>query len=571
MTRSAPVPLALVLTVLLTAIWAYAAWEQLSQFGLPDTDDMARLAQIRDWLNGQAFGDLTQYRLGGPDGVAMHWSRLPDLVPGALILLLAPLIGEPRAELAAIVAWPELLFFLHLLLAAGIARRLDAPAAVAVLLAAFAFPAIALFVPGRIDHHGLQLVLVESALLALLGRRLMLAGAASATSLLVGMETAPVLVALMAGLGIDWVRARQPLLGFGIGWLGVTIVGALLLRPRIWASAGWCDSFTPGLFALMLVAGGAWLLLAGFGPRLPDWRWRIGAGAAVAMLALACGVAAAPDCIGHPFAAIDPLLKQVWLSQIGELRGAFRQSPSIAISYLGLAVTGLVVTIVQARHMPDRLWIYPFAVIAVSVVTALFQIRGAYFGAGVAAPVLAGFVARARASSPLKGAIAGFVSVGILWQGIGIMVGELVARRAPPATAAVSGGGCADPRVIEQLERLPQGTIAAPIDMGAYLIGLTNHKVLAAPYHRNNRGNRAMYDFFLTPIDEARYQAGLWTIDYVVMCPDNFGEVPAGLVKRNSLLATLRRGETPDWLEPVLLVGSRANAWRVLPLAGRSR
>ena len=75
---------ALVATLLaaaLTAAWAARDWGNLAALRLPDADDMMRLQQIRDWLGGQAFADLTQYRLGA-DGVAMHWSRLADLVPG---------------------------------------------------------------------------------------------------------------------------------------------------------------------------------------------------------------------------------------------------------------------------------------------------------------------------------------------------------------------------------------------------------------------------------------------------------------------------------------------------------
>jgi hypothetical protein len=91
------------------------------------------------------------------------------------------------------------------------------------------------------------------------------------------------------------------------------------------------------------------------------------------------------------------------------------------------------------------------------------------------------------------------------------------------------------------------------------------HKVLAAPYHRNNRGNRAMYDFFLTSADAARYQAGLWTIDYVVLCPGSLAEVPPALVKANSLLALLRAGAPPNWLEPIYGAEGGARAWRVMP------
>ncbi|MBX4390490.1 hypothetical protein K4H03_30875, partial [Mycobacterium tuberculosis] len=76
------------------------------------------------------------------------------LVPGAIIALLTPLLGAHGAELVAVMLSPMLLFAAALRLIASIARRLDVPAPVAVVVAALAYPASALFLPGRIDHHG---------------------------------------------------------------------------------------------------------------------------------------------------------------------------------------------------------------------------------------------------------------------------------------------------------------------------------------------------------------------------------------------------------------------------------
>ena len=91
------------LALLMTAAWALRDWPRLAALRLPDTDDAMRLVQIRDWLAGQRFADLSQHRLAG--GVPMHWSRLPDLVPGGLIALLTPLLGRHAAEIAAVIAW----------------------------------------------------------------------------------------------------------------------------------------------------------------------------------------------------------------------------------------------------------------------------------------------------------------------------------------------------------------------------------------------------------------------------------------------------------------------------------
>src|SRR5690348_3158904 len=52
------------------------------------TDDAMRLAEVRDLLHGQAWFDLTQWRMNVPFGLSMHWSRLIDAPIAGLILIL---------------------------------------------------------------------------------------------------------------------------------------------------------------------------------------------------------------------------------------------------------------------------------------------------------------------------------------------------------------------------------------------------------------------------------------------------------------------------------------------------
>jgi hypothetical protein len=115
---------AMLLAIFLSACWMMTDWSQIGQLNLPDTDDMMRLAQVRDWVAGQAFNDWTQYRLAPPQGGAMHWSRINDVGPALIILLLDPVIGRYGAELAAVLVYPALLFITYLFLSARMARRL---------------------------------------------------------------------------------------------------------------------------------------------------------------------------------------------------------------------------------------------------------------------------------------------------------------------------------------------------------------------------------------------------------------------------------------------------------------
>ena len=59
-----PTLLAVALAALFTLAWIWRDWANLSILRLPDTDDAMRLQQIRDWLGGQGWSDLSQHRLG---------------------------------------------------------------------------------------------------------------------------------------------------------------------------------------------------------------------------------------------------------------------------------------------------------------------------------------------------------------------------------------------------------------------------------------------------------------------------------------------------------------------------
>src|SRR3546814_16373154 len=67
------------LTVLLwigaMAYMVSTRWPQIQWLTLNDTDDNIRYLQVKDWLAGQGWYDLRQYRLDPPAGFDIHWSR----------------------------------------------------------------------------------------------------------------------------------------------------------------------------------------------------------------------------------------------------------------------------------------------------------------------------------------------------------------------------------------------------------------------------------------------------------------------------------------------------------------
>jgi hypothetical protein len=539
--------MATLLAATLTAAWAARDWANLSALRLPDADDMMRLQQIRDWLGGQAFADLTQYRLGA-DGVAMHWSRLADLVPGAIIWSLEGPIGRHAAEIVAVIAWPAMLLAAAIALCGGIARQVGGAAIArpAMIVAAFAYPASTLFLPGRIDHHNIQIVLALVATLMLVRPGSMMAGLiagiATSLSIVVGMETTPLLGIVGLVVAIDWViggrPARDRLMGFGIALCATTLAGSIVFRTTAWDFAA-CDGFTAISARALMVAS-----FAPIGLALAGWdssaRARLALGVSSALAIGATLAISTPQCLA-PYGGVDPLLKSLWLTRVGEAQPLFAAPLAVAIGYAGLTLAGIAAGSWQAWRTKSRGWIVLLTLQLAALAVAVMQVRGAYAGAIFAAPALAALIVAARRAGALPLAGAWLASAGMLY--------PIAAEAMVPEPPEVRGASCTAPDLIAALGALPAGTVMAPIDTGGMAIPATGQRLIAGAYHRDGAGDRAMYAFYRGTPDAARDIAGDWRVTYVVAC-DGFPGVAAPFATR------LNAGQAPAWLRQVAHVPS---------------
>ncbi|MFD1788368.1 hypothetical protein ACFSC3_12375 [Sphingomonas floccifaciens] len=516
-------------TMLLGIAWTLADWQRLSRVMLPDTDDAMRLQQIRDWIAGQGFADVSQHRLAG--GLAMHWSRIGDVVPAAVILLVRPFTGTTAAEIAAVVLWPLVQFAALLVLIRDLTQRL-APSAgmTAAVLIALAYPASSLFLPGRIDHHALQLLLVLVQLRALLAAPGYASGAviggAVAMGAAIGLETLPFAIVTSGIVVVERLRGdgrRQA--GFGLALAG----GLVVLLPMT-GTGGVCDTVQP----LLPYAAAGGLALAALA-RIDRHRLALLLVAGGALVLLAWPVATA--CLSGPYGTVDPLVARLWLARVGEAQPLLSASPAIAIGYAGLMIAGLIATLLHIRR-GGRGWWLLLAYQATAFAITLFQLRGAYVGAALAVVPIAAWLAEARA----HGRTAVVLSLWIAGAGIGYPLAAGFA--APKVALAATGIDCSDAGMIDRLAALPPGRVMTGIDAGSYILAGTAHSVIAAPYHRNNAGNAAMYRFFLGSPSEAERIARRWNVRYVALCPGMFGGMrpPAG---------SIGAGAVPSWLHPL--------------------
>jgi hypothetical protein len=91
--------------------------------------------------------------------------------------------------------------------------------------------------------------------------------------------------------------------------------------------------------------------------------------------------------------------------------------------------------------------------------------------------------------------------------------------------------------------------IATDIDFGSFVLALTPHAVIAAPYHRLADGIIAAHRIFALPPAAARGVLAKFGATYVVVCG---ARVPPGMSAAEravSLWGRLEAGAPPDWLE----------------------
>jgi hypothetical protein len=549
---------ACVLAGALAAAWSWRDWTNLSALRLPDADDMMRLQQIRDWLGGQAFADLSQHRLGA-NGIPMHWSRLADLVPAGIIWAVQGTIGRHSAEIVAVIVWPAMLLALAIALTGRIARAVGGAELVrpAMIVAAIAYPASTLFLPGRIDHHNLQIVLALVTTLMLVGRGSMMAGliagVATSLSIVVGMETVPLLGVAAVVMVIDWViggwGARDRLMGFGIALCAATLASGIVFRSLAWDYAA-CDGFTAISARAVMVAS-----FAPIGLALAGWdssaRVRLALALASAV-ALAAGLGmSTPQCLS-PYGGVDPLLQKLWLVRVGEAQSLFGAPLAVAIGYAGLELAGIAASGWQLWRTRERGWLVLFALQLAALAVTVMQVRGAYAGAILAAPALAALIVAARRAGAIPLAGAWIASAGMLY--------PLAAQAFAPSTPQPTGASCAAPDLLSALGQLPGGTVMAPIDTGGAAIALTGQRLIAGAYHRDGEGDLAMYAFYQGSPDRAWAIATQWRLKYVVAC-DGFPGVSA------PFSAALNRGEHPAWLRDVADTPSGGRIFAVVGLS----
>jgi len=557
----------------------WMAWNSrmgVAQRLFPDPDDAMRLVQVRDWLGGQSWFDVTQYRLNAPAGGPMHWSRMVDVPIAGVILAARPFLGDFGAESAALIVVPLLTLGIAMLLVYRIASKLmdGAAALLAVLATPASLGAMKQMHVMRIDHHGWQIVLGLLSILALMDKRPrragLVAGAAMALWLNISIEGLPFAAAVGSWLAIEWLldASAGERLRFYLGGLAVASVAlfALTRAPSTWLSHPH-DSVNDAHLAGFCAA---WLCcLALVRPAVTKLWTRVAVLASAGTVTLGAAFLVDLHFLSGPFSALDPIVRNYWYNGVDEGRPVWELAPIDAAAGLAQPLVGLAGALLAIWKAPGqrREWIIFAYLLGAMTLSGVFVIREATYASVASLPgtaFLCDFaLQRARKLSlmPLR-AVATTASVFIMAPAYAAPA--LVIPSDPHLPQAIeSADNCIRHSELEKLDALPTTDLGAPLDITAAILANTHQRAIAGGYHRMPDAIRDVILLFMTSPDEARRILARRHIQYLVFCPHTPESVWWSRHGPNGLAAMLNAGHAPGWLEPVDLHLHSLRVWRV--------
>jgi hypothetical protein len=560
-------------------------WHDLIQ-STGSTDDTMRLHGLRDLLAGKGwFAGLHDARLGPPDGLDSHWSRLVD-VPLALLYLIAkPFLGTAGAEVFVSAAWPALLY---LALIAGyivIGKRLAPTTGFVPLLAGIlgCLQINYLFLSNSLDHHNLMLALALWLFACLvwldMSRLAAYAGGVIAAALIAtGFESLHIYAVLNIFIVLrtfyDPARFEKPVFVFlmtqaiciGAFWL-ITVPPQLLAKPM-------CDAIA---INTVLASVGACLTATALIRFVGHWSFATKSAAAVAGLGVLAGLALAmePLCVKGPNAMIDPRAIEVWLSGVREAASLFEEaarSPRVAVLLVTYPILCLLafIWLRSKKEMTVELYVLLACVAAATLVTVV-QLRGGTYAALFGALFVTLAATRLKIREPFgrvaRIIVPGFASSYLLLAVMPFthsnkgskMNDDSVPSAATVETSAGLSTGekqvrdrCAPRWGFPSLQDEPMGYVLSHINLGPSLLLHTEHDVMMAPYHRISKSIAFGYDLTVTPLVEARQKLAAEGITHLADCMSltYTAQKLSDRADKTPLLQDVMRGEHQvDWVE----------------------
>ncbi|OWZ90972.1 hypothetical protein B9J07_24420 [Sinorhizobium sp. LM21] len=531
-----------------------------------DIDDSLRGLQIKAFLEDGGWLRPAIPRILMPEPYISPWSRIVDLPYMLIAFSLQSALGAEDALAVTFQVWPAVMAVFFTIGVVGVLSRIAprkgelSPGMLCAVLVLMAF-AIWEFSPGRIDHHNLQMVLLLTLIYGI-ARFDRIGGAVvaiSATiSLLVGLETLPVIALVLGALALAWAAGldgtRTMLASTAITCLvAVPILTFLVIGPSgFWRVEN--DAFSAP-FAFALLGFGAiatvtlWLV-----PEASSAAFKFGLLATAGSMLSAVLLFAYPQLLAGPYAAIDDLARIYWFDRIDQEKSAlefFRTGDYGSLALLGIFSCVLAVSLQRALNAP-RTANPQFAIIhAVAVallLTALVSNRYLRFSAAVVPLLLPAAASIIREDSQVAvRRLAAFGGMAVVMATSFYFVVPFE-RKTTDAFDHLLWNDCkgAD---FSLLATLPPGQVMTPPALGLEIARRSQDSltVSSVPFHRAAPAIGRVLRAFMSSSNNER-NALLAGFDYLAVC-----RAPLGLVgsEKVPLFDAIMTGSAGLGLHPV--------------------
>lgn len=555
-------------------------WHNITIWLLPDSDDVARVLEVRAWLNGQAFYDLVNHRSNPPFGGEMHWSRLSDLPLAITELALRPFLGNELGEKFGAFLTPIWLGYIFIIITAYAAYLLAGNNIIAAYVAALMIMVSPIvrynFHPGRVDHHGLQTIFLAIMLIGIFKNNKIggiILGAALAASLTVGFELLPIEIILIAWIAIFWAikpeDKNEIIEWFAISFFISIIIGFIIdVAPNKYLNQ---DNDRLSIAQLVPILFGCISLYISskFLSNCSIVRRFI---VLFANLIIVGIIASNFYILFKPlYWQISPFHYKMWMSEVRETFPLARFLADIQIADGGYILTTLLLCAAQIfiikkqniKSLSLENWGLSFLVLlAGTLMFWFYQNRVLGQAASIAVIIIGALVASFYVQYGLLRAIlvAAFLHTYIY------LLASVIIEKYEPQTldTAQLNIHCRSTEDFADLAKMPKGLVANDISLGAETLLSTHHDVVTTHFHRD-MGRNYLYEIYFAKDNKLLDKLHERNVKYIAFCPAHMEVQNIIKYYPNSLLGRLSHNQIPPYLKEIKRSnGSDIHAFEVI-------
>jgi hypothetical protein len=259
---------------------------------------------------------------------------------------------------------------------------------------------------------------------------------------------------------------------------------------------------------------------------------------------------------------IDPAAWPIWLAHVHENKPFLETLAARPLTAIGIGAFPVLACIAAAALVSkpglrrDSGFLVAAAAFLVAAIMTVDAIRSAAYATWLGIPLVSAFALEVCAALRLRRLVPR-VAVGVALAPAALSLGAVTIANAAGIGLhefdRATSDACFEKQAYAPLAQIPPGVIAADVNFGSFLLALTPHSILAAPYHRLAPAIVEAHRALAAPPEDARARLKRLGADYVMICGRH---EPNGLNQAEleaSLWGHLIAGAVPDWLERVPL------------------